>query len=434
MGGEVMLCSTQRMGIRFCLDDSGGLIDSKESNDLTGHCRVCGKSVQREKSFQLFQHSDKQCEHLVLSEICERLTYLISAQQRLTIPIDYSCTNSICIDVIHCSLLIDTDTRPLIELTLQDNQAIYLTIALEDYEVDQNQIRALRKRFDSVIELNLSDLTVPSTDFTSYLKDKVLDDQFHKRCTWLSFNPLHPLTRNIASIEQASIEKERQRALSELEQVNERVKVAGHTLEQINCDIVIMQTTLTHYHNQKHKYDLSKNIEDLKQQESELFAKISTLKRKKSELLSGNITSRLNDKVEGLRATYSSGKRYLQQQESEKFRLEREIECLVTQKSKLDKEIDNANWLRRVLDKLDCSFGDLEQELMQIVELSESYYQYQNKLRLAQNKFNELDSNVNKKQEELNEVKKALEFYKAQKFKLFKENQGLKKLVESGDV
>lgn len=429
-----MLCSTQRMGIRFCLNNNGGLIDSKESNDLTGHCRVCGESVQREKSFQLFQHSDKQCEHLVLSEICERLTYLISEQQRLTIPIDYTCTNSISVDVTHCTLLIDTDTRPLIELTLQDNQAIYLTIALEDSEVDQNQIQELRKQFDSLIELNLGSLTVPSTDFTSYLKDKVLDDQFHKRCAWLSFNPLHSLTRNIASIEQTSIEKEQQRALSELEQVNERIKVANHTLEQINRDIVTTQATLSHYHNQKHKYDLSKNIEDLKRQESELFTKISVLKRQRSELLSGNTTSRLNDKVEDLRAAYSSGKHHLKQQEFDKNSLERQIERLTIQKSKFDKEIDNAKWLRRVLERFDCSFGDLEQELIQIVELSKSYDQYQNKSRLAQKKLNELETNVNKKQEELDEVKKGVEFYKAQKFKLFKDNQGLQKLVESGDL
>ncbi|MEZ8063303.1 MULTISPECIES: hypothetical protein [Vibrio] len=429
-----MLSSTQRMGIRFCLNNNGVLIDSKESNDLAGHCRVCGKSVQREKSFQLFQHSDKQCDHLVLSEICERLAYLISEQQRLTIPIDYTCTNSISVDVTHCTLLIDTDTRPLIELTLQDNQAIYLTIALEDCVVDQNQILALRKRFDSVIELNLSGLTVPSTDFTSYLSDKVLDDQLHKRCTWLSFNPLHSLTRNIASIEQSSIEDKQQQALSELDQVNERIEVANYTLEQINRDIVKTQTTLIHYQNQTDKYDLSKNIHDLKKQESELVAKISTFKRQRSELLSGNSTSGLNTKVEQLRAAYSSGKYHLKQQEFEKNNLERQIERLKVQKSNFDKEIDNAKWLRRVLEKFDCSFGDLEQELTQIVELSESYDQYQNKYRLAEHNLNELEFNVEKKQGELDEAKKGVEFYKAQKFKLFKENQGLQKLVESGDV
>ncbi|MEF1291858.1 hypothetical protein [Vibrio sp. M260118] len=285
-----------------------------------------------------------------------------------------------------------------------------------------------------MIELNLSNLTVPSTDFTSYLSDKVLDDQFHKRCTWLSFNPLHFLTRNIASIEQSSIENEQQRALSELEQVNERIKAANHTLEQTNRDIVTTQTALTHYHNQQHKYDLSKNIEDLKRQERELFKQISTLKRQRSELLSGNTTSRLSDKVEALRAAYSLGKQHIKQQEFEKSSLKRQIQRLTNQKSEFDKEIDNAKWLRRVLEKFDCSFGDLEQELMQIVELSESYDQYQNKSRLAEKKLNELEANVNKKQEELDEVKKGVEFYKAQKFKLFKENQGLQKLVESGDV
>lgn len=198
------------------------MIDSKDNRALTAFCRVCGEPVKREEDFQLFQHIDKQCEHLVLSEICERLTSLLSDQPRLSIPIDYSCTNSIPVELSHCSLLVDTDTRPLIELTLLDNQAIYLTIALEDSEVDQKQIHQLRTRFESVIEINLSNLAVPSTDFTTYLKENVLNSQFHKRCSWLSFNPLHSLTRNIASLEHSSIESEQQRALSELEQINEK--------------------------------------------------------------------------------------------------------------------------------------------------------------------------------------------------------------------
>ncbi|MEZ8204616.1 hypothetical protein ACED47_11040 [Vibrio splendidus] len=429
-----MLSSTQRMGIRFCFNNNGVLIDSKESHNLAGRCRVCGKSVQRKKSFQLFQHSDKQCDHLVLSEICERLISLISGLQRLSIPIDYLCTNSIDVDVVHSTLLIDNNTRPLIELTLQDNQAIYLTITLEDSEVDQSQIKDLRKRFQSVIELNLGGLSVPSTDFTSYLKEKVLNQQFHKLCTWLSFNPLSPLTRNIASIEQSSIENEQQRALSELEKINERIELANHTLKQINHDIETTQTTLTHYHNQKHMYDLSKNINDLKRQESELFTKISALKRQRNELSGGSKASRINDKVEELRTAYSLGQHHIKQQEFDKKGLQQQIERLKIQKSKFDEEISNAKWLRRVLEKFDCNFGDLEQELMQIVELSESFDQYQSKSRLAQNKLNELEINVNKKQADLDEVKKGVEFYNAQKFKLFKENQGLQKLVESGEV
>ncbi|MBN8115099.1 hypothetical protein J0J31_23010, partial [Vibrio vulnificus] len=92
---------------------------------------------------------------------------------RLALPIDYSCTNSIGVEIVHCSLLVDNNTRPLIELTLTDNQTIYLTIALEDSETDKQQILELRQRFESVIEVNLSGLTVPSSDFTSYLRDSV---------------------------------------------------------------------------------------------------------------------------------------------------------------------------------------------------------------------------------------------------------------------
>ncbi len=69
-----MLCSTQRIGIRFCLNDNGTLVDAKNSLILSANCRVCGNAVSRKETFQLFQHSDNQCDYLVLSEVCERLS------------------------------------------------------------------------------------------------------------------------------------------------------------------------------------------------------------------------------------------------------------------------------------------------------------------------------------------------------------------------
>lgn len=429
-----MLYSTQRMGIRFCLNNNGILIDSKNNSDLSGHCRVCGNNVIREESFQLYQHSDKQCEHLVLSEICERLTYLISVQEKLSIPIDYSYSNNINIEVIHCTLLVDSDTRPIIELTLQDNTTIYLTIALEDSEVDQKQILALRQRFESVIEVNLSDLTVPSTNFTSYIQENVLNDQFYKLCSWLSFNPLHPLTRNIASIEFASIESKNQSALIELSTVEERIRSAHYKLEQIESNTETAQENLDRHLKQNHKFDLNKNIDTLKKEENNLFAKISELKRKRSELLGGTTASILNERVEDLRTAFSSGKRHIEQQECEKNRLTTELNRLKEQKDTINAEIKNATWLRSILEQFDCTFGDLEQELTQIIELSESYYHYDKQTKIALNKLQDLEKELEKKQRELNEEKKAVDFYKTQKFKLFKDNQGLQRLVESSDI
>ncbi|WP_373942819.1 hypothetical protein L0991_03495 [Vibrio chagasii] len=429
-----MLCSTQRMGIRFCLNEKGELIDSKESKDLTALCRVCGEPVKREEDFQLFQHIDKQCEHLVLSEVCERLTSLLSDELRLSIPIDYSCTNSIPVELSHCSLLVDTDTRPLIELTLLDNQAIYLTIALEDSEVDQKQIRQLRTRFESVIEVNLSNLAVPSTDFTTYLKENVLNSQFQKRCSWLSFNPLHPLARNIASLEHSSIESEQQRALSELEQINERVNLANGTLHRIKADTETAQHNLTRYQNEKRKYDLHINIEDLKKQEQDLLTKVSNLKRQRSELYNGKTSSKISEEITELRQTYATGKRLIEDQRREKRSLNTEIKQLKEQIESSDQDILNAKWLKRVLERFDCTFGDLEQELTQIVQLSESIEDYENRSNRARNALSELESKVEKKQKDLSEALKGIEYYNKEKFKLFREHKKLKDLVENGDV
>ncbi|MDE1316047.1 hypothetical protein MEG05_18805 [Vibrio aestuarianus] len=139
-----MLYSTQRMGIRFCLDERGDQIDSKIDKDLTGLCRVCGQKIVRDEPFQLFQHTEQQCDHLVLSEVSERIANLIEERKNFSIPIDYRCTNSIGVEVLHCFVLVDNQTRPLIQLTTTDNQTIYLSIALEDSEVSNQQISELR--------------------------------------------------------------------------------------------------------------------------------------------------------------------------------------------------------------------------------------------------------------------------------------------------
>ncbi|MGR3989117.1 hypothetical protein [Vibrio harveyi] len=429
-----MLYSTQRMGIRFCLNEKGELIDSKESKDLTALCRVCGEPVKREEDFQLFQHIDKQCEHLVLSEVCERLISLLSGDLQLPIPIDYSCTNSISVELSHCSLLVDTDTRPLIELTLLDNQTIYLTIALEDSEVDQKQIHQLRTRFESVIEVNLSNLAVPSTDFTTYLKENVLNSQFHKRCSWLSFNPLHPLTRNIASLEHSSIESEQQSALIQLEQINEKINLANGTLERIKADTEMAQHNLTRYQNEKRKYDLHRNIEDLKQTENSLLTEISKLRRKKSELYNGTATSRLNQKVEELRDTYATGLLHIAKQSKEKEQLATDVSRLKKQIETSKQDINSAKWLKRVLERFDCTFGDLEQELTQIVQLSESIEDYENRSNRARNALSALESKIEKKHKELQDTLDGIEYYKKEKFQLFRDNKALKDLVVNGDV
>lgn len=61
-----------------------------------------------------------------------------------------------------------------------------------------------------------------------------------------------------------------------------------------------------------------------------------------------------------------------------------------------DQDILNAKWLKRVLERFDCTFGDLEQELTQIVQLSESIEDYENRSNRARNALSELESKVEK--------------------------------------
>ncbi|TLS80212.1 hypothetical protein [Photobacterium damselae] len=429
-----MLCSTQRMGIRFCLNDNGTLVDAKNSLTLSANCRVCGNAVSRKETFQLFQHSDNQCDHLVLSEVCERLSNLISEQKKLALPINYSCTKSIDVEIAHNSLLVDNNTRPLIELTLTDNQNIYLTITLEDSETDEQQILELRQRFESVIEVNLSGLTIPSSDFTYYLRDSVLNNQFHQLCKWLAFNPLYPLTRNIASIEADSILNKRQIALDELSKVEERIKTSNSTLERISRETITAQDNLQLLQSQKYNYDLNRNIDSLKSEESNLLTEISKLKQQRSELLSGSTTASLNYQLNELRSSYASGKQHIEQQKREKNRLTTQIDRLKQQKESIQDEIQNAKWLRSILTRFDCTFDNIENELSKIVQISESYIDYENRAKLAQNKLTSLEEMLEKKRKELDEEKKGVEFYKKEKFRMFKDNQQLKTLVENGNV
>ncbi len=422
------------MGIRFCLNDNGTLVDAKNNLILSANCRVCGNIVSRKETFQLFQHLDNQCDYLVLSEVCELLSNLIFEQKRLALPIDYSCTNSIGVEIVHCSLLVDNNTRPLIELTLTDNQTIYLTIALEDSETDKQQILELRQRFESVIEVDLSGLTVPSSNFTSYLRDSVLNSQFHKLCKWLAFNPLYPLTRNIASIEAASIQNEQQIALDELSKVEERINISNSTLEQIGRDTITAQDNLHRLQSQKHKYDLNRNIESLKGEKHNLLAEISKLKQQRSELLSGSTKISSNYQLNEQRSSYALGKQHLEQQKQEKNRLTTQINRLKQQQVSIQDEIQNAKWLKSILARFDCTFGNIEDELSKIVQITESYVDYENKARLAQNKLTSLEVELERKRKELDEEKKGVEFYKKERFRMFRENQQLKILAKNGNV
>ncbi|WP_259556677.1 hypothetical protein [Vibrio harveyi] len=68
------------------------------------------------------------------------------------------------------------------------------------------------------------------------------------------------------------------------------------------------------------------------------------------------------------------------------------------------------------------------------MQISESYVDYENKARLAQNKLTSLEEELERKRKELDEEKKGVEFYKKEKFRMFKENQQLKTLVKNGNV
>lgn len=137
----------------------------------------------------------------------------------------------------------------------------------------------------------------------------------------------------------------------------------------------------------------------MKKQEQDLLTKISNLKRQRSELYNGTTSSKISEEIKELRQTYATGKRHIEDQRREKRSLNTEMEQLKEQIESSKQDITNANWLKCVLERFDCSFGDLEQELIQIVRISESIEDYENRSNRAQSTFTELESKIQKKAE-----------------------------------
>ncbi|MFA0230534.1 hypothetical protein AB4491_16310, partial [Vibrio sp. 10N.261.45.A7] len=148
----------------------------------------------------------------------------------------------------------------------------------------------------------------------------------------------------------------------------------------------------------------------------------------------GTATSRINQKIEDLRDTYATGQLHIAKQEKEKEKLTTDVSRLKKQIETSKQDIDNAKWLKRVLERFDCTFGDLEQELTQIVKLSDSFEEYESRANRSQANLSELESKVEKKQQELTDTLQGIEYYNKERFHLFRENKKLKDLVESGDV
>jgi len=422
-----MLFSSQRIGIRYSLSLSGEAIDAKNNNSLEGKCQACGERVSRQRSSQLFQHSSNQCMNIVLSEIIERLTRLFMTVQKVSLPIDIKSSDGIEQVVVNSSSVISMNTRPLLKLVLVGNQIIYLTIKLEDSQLSCEQLSILKQKNDSVIEVDLSDLTIPASNFTSYLEKNVLNENFYKRCLWLSFNPLDPLIRNIASLEHASIEREKEEALQDLSIVEKQISDENNTLEMINSSAQIMKEELEKSQKLLKKINLTQSIDYLQKTESTLISNVENLRIEKSKLIQSNTEDKLTQKIRVLRNQYREGKNYIDAQEVIKKKLKRNIDEKNNEINLIEQDIKRAKWMQTILTKFGFKFSDFQNEIEQIDLIFKSQDLYERKYSQAKSKYELVEDNLRKKEKELSETKKSVDFYKKEKFQLSRENNVLKK-------
>ena len=422
-----MLFSSQRIGIRYCLSLSGKAIDAKQNNSLEGNCQACGESISRQRPSQLFQHSSRQCMNIVLSEITERLSTLFRSGQKISLPLDIKSSEAIEQVIVNCSPLISTNVRPLLKLALEDNQVIYLTIKLEDSQLSSEQLSNLKQQNYSVIEVDLSDLTIPSSNFTSYLEKYVLNEAFHQRCFWLSFNPLDSLARNIASLEHASIERNRKEALNELSIVEKQIDGAKQALETINSSARITEEKLEQSQELLRKIDINQSIDYLLNIESDLKNNIEILRIEKSKFLQSNTEAKLTQQIRILRQTYHKGKTYVDAQEATRQKLQCDIDKKLNEISFIEEDIKQAKWMQVILTKFGFKFSEFQKEIEQIELIFNSQDLYERKYSQAKSNYESVEDDLRKKEEELNKLKEAIEFYKKEKFRLSRENNILKK-------
>lgn len=427
-----MLSSSHRIGLRFCIDSDGRLIDSRTSEELNAMCRTCGTPVMRHSPNQFFQHADKQCEGALSSELLERLCSAFIEIGHISLPITFDNSESTAQVVIAAEVNYEHSAMPILALTLTGGQLIYLSLRTEDYALSHHQLMALRESFQSVIEVDISTLTLPSSELTAYLHDQVVSESFVNRCTWLALSPLAPLTRTIAALEADSLAKQKEQAEKALTSVQKRLQEAQTEL-RFSADIL-------------DKVALYQSAEALEYKRTHLIQQVNNLTEKKRQLDSqvkngthSHEVNQLSNQVEILRGQFRSGREHVREIENEINYAKKNLSCIENQAigkrqelDSLNKKLSEVNWMKSFLSHIDMTFDDFESVAAKVDHAFNQLETLEKRIKSKNSNLVNLDELYSNKDKALNEAKKDVEFYSKQKFALFREvNQLRKQLAES---
>ncbi|PSW06734.1 hypothetical protein [Photobacterium lipolyticum] len=426
-----MLSSSQRIGLRFCIDSDGRLIDSRTSEELNAMCRTCGTPVMRHSPNQFFQHADKQCEGSLFSELLERLSSTFIEIGHISLPITFDNSESTAQDVIAAEVNYEHSVIPILALTLTGGQLIYLSLRTEDYVLSHHQLKALRESFQSVIEMDISTLTLPSSGLTAYLRTQVVSESFINRCTWLALSPLAPLTRTIATLEANTLSKQKKQAEKELSSVQKHLQEAQTEL-RFSAEIL-------------DKVALYKSAEALKNERTHLIQQVNNLTEKKSQLESqikngaySHEANQLASQVETLREQFRSGRRHVREIESEIDFARKNLSSVENQAIKkrqelesLDKKLSEVNWMTGFLSHINMTFEDFQSVAAKVDHAFNQLETLEKRIKSKNSNLVDLDEQLSSKSKVLSEAKSTVDFYSKQKFALFREvNQLREQLAE----
>ncbi|MEZ8095515.1 hypothetical protein ACED51_15575 [Photobacterium swingsii] len=426
-----MLSSSHRIGLRFCIDSDGRLIDSRTSEELNAMCRTCGTPVMRHSPNQFFQHADKQCEGALFSELLERLCSTFIEIGHISLPITFDNSESTAQGVIAAEVNYEHSAMPILALTLTGGQLIYLSLRTEDYALSHHQLMALRESFQSVIEVDISTLTLPSSELTAYLRDQVVSESFVNRCTWLALSPLAPLTRTIAALEADSLAKQKEQADKVLISVQRHLQEAKTEL-RLSTDIL-------------DKVALYESVEALNNERTYLIQQVNNLSEKKRQLDSqvqhgthSHEANQLSSQVETLREQFRSGRRHVREIESEidfaRKNLSRVENQAIEKRQEiesLDKKLSEVNWMKGFLSHIDMTFEDFQSVAAKVDHAFNQLETLEKRIKSKNSNLVDLDEQLSSKNKVLSEAKSTADFYSKQKFALFREvNQLREQLAE----
>ncbi|KMV28381.1 hypothetical protein AB733_24105 [Photobacterium swingsii] len=346
-------------------------------------------------------------------------------------PITFDNSESTAQGVIAAEVKYEHSMMPILALTLTGGQLIYLSLRTEDYALSHHQLMALRESFQSVIEMDISTLTLPSSGLTAYLRTQVVSESFVNRCAWLALSPLAPLTRTIAALEANSLSKQKTQAEKELSSVQKHLQEAQTEL-RFSADIL-------------DQVALYESAEALKNERTHLIQQVNNLSEKKRQLESqikngahSHEATQLASQVEVLREQFRSGRRHVREIESEidfaRKNLNRVENQAIEKRQELeslDKKLSEVNWMKGFLSHIDMTFEDFKSVTEKVDHAFNQLATLEKRIRSKNSTLVDLDEQLISKNQMLSEAKNTADFYSKQKFALFREvNQLREQLAE----